>query len=134
MICAANWKMNMGVNGGRTFLRNFKKLLQKGEEKHFLFFPPAFLSFLFAEEDLHWGGQNVFFQKSGAWTGENSPEVLRELSARFCLLGHSERRLIFGETEEDCRKKIPSAPRSKYPARSLCGGKRIGKRIKRIRL
>ena len=106
MIYAANWKMNMGVNGGRVFLKNFKKLLQKGEERYFLFFPPAFLSFLFMNEKLFWGGQNVFFRKNGAWTGENSPEVLGELSARFCLLGHSERRLIFGETGEDIEKKF----------------------------
>lgn len=106
MICAANWKMNMGVNAAQIFLRDFKQLLKKGEEEHFLFFPPAFLSFLFAGKDLYWGGQNVFFQKSGAWTGENSPEVLRELSAGFCLLGHSERRLNFGETEKDIEKKF----------------------------
>ncbi|MCY4512410.1 MAG: triose-phosphate isomerase [Bdellovibrionales bacterium] len=106
MICAANWKMNMGVEAGESFLREFKNILQKGEEKHFLFFPPAFLSFLFVQENLYWGGQNVFFQKNGAWTGENSPEVLKELSAQFCLLGHSERRLIFGETEEDIEKKF----------------------------
>ena len=106
MICAANWKMNMGVDTAQTFLRDFKKLLKKGEEKHFLFFPPAFLSFLFARENLCWGGQNVFFQKNGAWTGENSPEVLKELSAGFCLLGHSERRLNFGETEKGIEKKF----------------------------
>ena len=106
MICAANWKMNMGVDAARTFLKDFKKLLKKDEKKNFIFFPSAFLSFLFSGEDLHWGGQNIFFQKSGAWTGENSPEVLSELSARFCLLGHSERRLVFGETEEDIEKKF----------------------------
>lgn len=106
MICAANWKMNMGVDAARTFLRDFKKLLKEDEKKNFIFFPPPFLSFLFAGEDLHWGGQNVFFQKSGAWTGENSPEVLGELSARFCLVGHSERRLVFGETEEEIEKKF----------------------------
>ena len=106
MICAANWKMNMGVDTAQTFLRDFKKLLKEGEKKHFLFFPPAFLSFLFARENLCWGGQNVFFQKSGAWTGENSPEVLKELSGQFCLLGHSERRLNFGETEEGIEKKF----------------------------
>ena len=106
MICAANWKMNMGVADGRAFLKDFKKLLKPGDKENMIFFPPAFLSFLFAEEVLNWGGQNVFFQKTGAYTGENSPQVLSELSARFCLLGHSERRLIFNETEEAVEKKF----------------------------
>ena len=107
MIVAANWKMNIGVRRGRDFLQDFKKLLQNDEEKgSFIFFPPAPLSFLFAEGNWHWGGQNVFSQREGAYTGENSPEVFKELSARFCLLGHSERRHAFGETDLEVEKKF----------------------------
>jgi triosephosphate isomerase len=55
---------------------------------------------------LRWGGQNSYFQDSGAFTGENSPALLKHMGADFCLVGHSERRQIFAEGDDMLAKKV----------------------------
>lgn len=107
MIIAGNWKMNMGFQEGVDFLSKFKTLLKNTKEQEpFLFFPPACLSCLFQKENFHWGGQNIHHEAQGAFTGENSPKTLKEMGAGFCLLGHSERRNIFGESDIEIEKKF----------------------------
>ena len=107
MIVAANWKMNMGLNSATKFLLRFKNLTKKEEDiKNFIFFPPASLSFLFQREAFFWGGQNIYHKTKGAFTGESSGKTLKEMGASFCLLGHSERRYIFGESNTEIEKKF----------------------------
>ncbi len=106
MIYIANWKMNMGYKEAQDFLFKFKNLLKEKENEKFIFLPPAFLSGLFQKGNLYWGSQNIYFKKKGSFTGENSAELLQEMGAQFCLLGHSERRHIFGETDVDIEKKF----------------------------
>ena len=74
--------------------------------KDIVFFPPASLSVLFQKELFYWGGQNVYFQTEGAFTGETSAKTLKEMGASFCLLGHSERRYIFGESDVEVERKF----------------------------
>ena len=107
MIVAGNWKMNMGFKQAVQFLSDFNKLIDKKTERgHFIFFPPTALAFLFQKEKLYWGGQNVYHKKEGDLTGETSAQTLKEMGACFCLLGHSERRHIFGESDVDIEKKL----------------------------
>lgn len=107
MILAGNWKMKMGFQQAQDFFTHFKKLVgEKGDLENFLFFPPASLSLLFQKEAFYWGGQNVYHQLEGAFTGETSARVLKEMGAGFCLIGHSERRWVFGESEVDIEKKF----------------------------
>ena len=107
MIVAGNWKMNMGFQTAVQFLSHFNSLIDKKQElEHFIFFPPACLSALFQKESFYWGGQNVHHKKEGAWTGETSAKTLKEMGASFCLLGHSERRYIFGESDVEVEKKF----------------------------
>lgn len=107
MILAGNWKMKMGFNQAVQFLSDFNKLIdRKTELENFIFFPPANLSALFQKESFYWGGQNVHYKTEGALTGEVSAKVLKEMGAGFCLVGHSERRYIFGETEIEIEKKF----------------------------
>ena len=107
MIIAGNWKMNMGFQQGLNFLSRFNGLLDKQKEReNFIFFPPACLSLLFQKENFYWGGQNVHHKPEGAWTGETSASVLKEMGAAFCLLGHSERRYTFGESDVDVERKF----------------------------
>lgn len=107
MIFSANWKMNMGFKQALDFLSRFNSLLKNAKEREqFLFFPPACLSFLFQKEKLYWGGQNVSYKIKGALTGETSAKTLKELGAGFCLLGHSERRYTFGESDSEIEKKF----------------------------
>ena len=107
MILAGNWKMKMGFHQAIQFLSDFNKLLDKKTElENFIFFPPANLSALFHKEPFYWGGQNVYYKTQGAFTGEVSAKVLKEMGASFCLLGHSERRYTFGETDVEIERKF----------------------------
>lgn len=107
MLVMANWKMNGGLKQRAEYFSKFNQLVKNKEElQNFIFFPPATLSILFSEEPFFWGAQNFYFKKQGAYTGENSIETFKELGARFCLIGHSERRYIFGESDSDIEKKF----------------------------
>ena len=106
MIIAGNWKMNMGYQQSLSFLLNFKKLIKKEDIDKFIFFPPAGLALLFEKEKFYWGAQNVYQRAEGAFTGENSIRTFKEMGAGFCLLGHSERRYVFGETDVEIEKKF----------------------------
>ena len=109
MFIAGNWKMNMGFHKALSFLSEFKELVKEEEKKDFIFFPPAILSLLFQKEDFFWGCQNIHSKTEGAFTGENSAEALKEMGASFCLIGHSERRFLFGENDSDIEKKFSLA-------------------------
>ena len=103
----ANWKINGGLKQKSEYFSAFNQLVKNGEEqKSFVFFPPATLAALFSEEPFFWGSQNFHFKTKGAYTGENSLTTFKELGAQFCLLGHSERRYIFGESDVDIEKKF----------------------------
>ncbi len=99
--------MNMGFHSALNFISRFNSLINKKQDmENFIFFPPAGLFGLFQKENLYWGGQNVYHKSEGALTGENSAKTLKEMGASFCLLGHSERRYIFGESDADIEQKF----------------------------
>ncbi|MEO7317452.1 MAG: triose-phosphate isomerase [Chthoniobacteraceae bacterium] len=113
-IIAANWKMNMTVGEADTFLDTF--LLELGDEKRAdIVLVPAFTAIsrvsqrLSGEQNVKLGAQNMHWEKSGAFTGEISAQMLRELFVRFVVLGHSERRTLFGETDVIVNKKVVAA-------------------------
>ena len=113
-VLAANWKMYKTPAETEKFFRDFLPLEKNfSEQFKTLFFIPA-LNMASAAELLQgakslWGGQNIYFENEGAFTGENSPKVLKEIGAQICLVGHSERRSLFAETDQDCAKKIKAA-------------------------
>ena len=92
------------------YLQKIKTLVLKHNQKHFVFFPPALTAAAVQKElsgtQFKWGGQNCYFANEGAFTGENSPLVLKHLGAEFCLVGHSERRQLFLEDDASIHKKI----------------------------
>ena len=104
MIYAANWKMNQSFEEGKIFLQLLKQKVPKENQKSYIILAPALLFGLLKEElsgtNFQWGGQNCFYQNKGSYTGENSPQVMYEMGARYVLVGHSERRLLFFETHE----------------------------------
>ena len=107
MLVMANWKMNGGLRQRSEYFSVFHRLVKnKTEQESFVFFPPAPLAGLFSEEPFFWGVQNFHFKLTGAYTGENSLSIFKEMGAQFCLLGHSERRYIFGESDTDIEKKF----------------------------
>ena len=132
MFIAGNWKMNMGYQQALSFLLNFKKLIKEEDVDKFIFFPPAGLSLLFEKEKFYWGAQNVYQKTEGAFTGENSIRIFKEMGAGFCLLGHSERRYVFGETDVEIEKKFLLLQEQAFiPV--LCIGEALSERFQKDR-
>ncbi len=110
-IIAGNWKMHKGLKETQDFLAELQSQIEDDPEKlKWIVFPPT-VSLARAQQILHggpikWGAQNCHWEEKGAFTGETSPEMLKELGAEYCLVGHSERRELFGETNDSCSKKI----------------------------
>ena len=109
LLCA-NWKMNKTPHQTKEYLEEFCRLVSKEDQKHFVFFAPAItllqVKTALKSTDLGWGGQNCYFEDKGAFTGENSPLVLSQIGANYCLVGHSERRQLFFEDNQTIQKKI----------------------------
>jgi triosephosphate isomerase len=131
-IIAANWKMNMTCAEASSFLDSF--LLEIGDESHAeIVIIPAFTAIskvserLSKVQNVKVGAQNMYFEKSGAYTGEVSAAMLRELFVRFVVLGHSERRTIFGETDAIVNKKLRAAIDASLKA-IVCVGETLAQR------
>jgi triosephosphate isomerase len=108
MICAGNWKLHKTPQESLQFLSELKSAVSAAELKDFAIFLPALCMHTVAESGLEvpYGPQNVFWQASGAFTGENSADVAKAIGASLALIGHSERRALFGETPEQTAMKI----------------------------
>ena len=106
----ANWKMNVGVRESVALARGTLLTLRGRKIAPELIICPAFIALsevrkVVARSSVALGAQNVFWEESGAHTGEISTRMLQELNVSHVLLGHSERRAM-GETDEDVHKKL----------------------------
>ena len=110
-VVAGNWKMNHGPAETAAFFTDFLARWEPAEDRSVVFFPPA-VSLAAAREalqgrpDVRLGAQNVHWEASGAFTGETSVAMAAESGAALVLVGHSERRHLFGETPEDTARKV----------------------------
>ncbi|MEC7935172.1 MAG: triose-phosphate isomerase [Candidatus Neomarinimicrobiota bacterium] len=109
-IVAANWKMYKTPQEGVDFISELSNLLLDKEKPTIIFCPP-FTSFFHMNEmisdlDMSLGAQNVYFEKEGAFTGEISVNMLKSCSVQYVIIGHSERRHIFNESNKDTNRKI----------------------------
>lgn len=133
-IVAGNWKMNLGPRDGRRFIERLEVPDDGRDGVDILLFPPS-LTFtevaraLEAAEipALRLGLQNVFHEDSGAFTGEISAAMAAEAGADYALVGHSERRHLFGETDEETRLKVEAALRHGLVP-MLCVGETLDER------
>jgi triosephosphate isomerase (TIM) len=117
LIYAANWKMNHAPSAGRDFLTRFLQVTSPVPGRRLWFFPPSVTISAAAEattgrEDVTIGAQNVHWEPKGAFTGELSIPLVMEAGARAALIGHSERRHLFGETDEQVARKLTAALRA----------------------
>jgi triosephosphate isomerase len=111
---AANWKMNHGPVETRAFAEKFLALTSPAEHRRLWFFPPALSIEALARAverrpDITVGAQNVHWEPKGAFTGGISIPMVKEVGARLTLVGHSERRHLFGETDEQVARKTRAA-------------------------
>lgn len=112
-IIAANWKMFKTTYETEIFLKEFISLSKNYNEKEIVFCPP--FTSLYVVRDFikdtpyKLGAQNLFWEKEGAFTGEISPVMLKDLGCEYVIIGHSERRQYFNETDEIVNKKLKSA-------------------------
>lgn len=115
-VIAGNWKMNHGPSETRAFFARFRPEVDR-ERVSLIVFPPA-LSLEAAKESLQsdplvaLGVQDVYWEPAGAFTGEISAEMAAEAGASYALVGHSERRHRFGETDEETALKVRAARRA----------------------
>ena len=111
-IIAGNWKMNMTPSQAVELVNTLKPLVQT-EEADVVFCVPA-IDIIPAMEaakgsNIHIGAENMYFEDKGAFTGEISPAMLADAGVKYVVLGHSERREYFAETNETVNKKMLKA-------------------------
>jgi triosephosphate isomerase (TIM) len=112
-IIAGNWKMHKTLSEAVSFVEEVKGLIPSADKVDSVVCAPA----LFLERlvqnvqgtDLKIGAQNMHFAESGAFTGEISPVALKDIGVTYVIIGHSERREMFAETDETVNKKVISA-------------------------
>ena len=111
-IIAGNWKMNMTPSEAVELVNTLKPLVAN-EEVDVVFCVPAIDIVPVVEavkgSNIHVGAENMYFEEKGAYTGEISPNMLVDAGVKYVILGHSERREYFGETNEDINKKMHKA-------------------------
>ena len=108
-VIAGNWKMNMLPNEAIQFIEELTPLVKDTENEVILCVPyiDLFYALLTAQNtNIKIGAQNVHFEEKGAYTGEVSAKMLKSINVEYVIIGHSERRQYFAETDETVNKKI----------------------------
>jgi len=112
-LIAGNWKMNKTINEAVALVSGIKKLAKEPEGLEIVVCPPfTALSAVFSaigESSIMLGAQDMSWEKEGAFTGEISPIMLKDCGCDYVIIGHSERRQLFGETDENVNRKIKTA-------------------------
>src|ERR1044071_8543151 len=113
-IVAANWKMNMTQAESARFVESMLLDLGDVTDVEVVIVPPftaigKVMESLGTAQNIKVGAQNMYWEKRGAFTGEISAPLLRDLFVHYVVLGHSERRTLFGETDEIINRKVRAA-------------------------
>lgn len=110
---AGNWKMNLDRSRSLDLIKTVKGRLGDGNDREVAFFVPAIyladVTAVAQGSPLGVGGQNIWYEANGAFTGELAPRMLREVGADRVLVGHSERRHVFHEPDEWMGRKVRAA-------------------------
>ncbi len=117
LLFAANWKMNIAPREAREYVATFLKAHVPHSNRQVWFFPPAVsleavASGIAGRADLAAGAQDVFWEPQGAFTGAISAPLAAQAGAKATLIGHSERRHVFGETDAQTGKKLAAVLRA----------------------
>ena len=111
-VIAGNWKMNMLPNEAMKFIEDLAPLVKDTKNEVILCVPytDLFYALLTVQgTNIKIGAQNMHFEEKGAYTGEISAKMLKSINVEYVIIGHSERRQYFNETDETVNKKIKAA-------------------------
>ena len=128
---AANWKMYKTVHETVAFIKELRSVAKDVHDVEIVVAPP-FTSLRAAVEAAHASvigvaGQNLHWEREGAFTGEVSAAMLKEAGAEYVIIGHSERRRLFGETDQTVNRKLTAALGSQLTA-IVCIGETLEER------
>ncbi len=129
-IIAGNWKMNMLPNEAIQFIEELAPLVKDTENEVILCVPyiDLFYALLTAQNtNIKIGAQNMHFAENGAYTGEVSGKMLKSINVEYVIIGHSERRQYFNETDETVNKKVKVAFENKLKP-IVCVGETLEQR------
>ena len=111
-VIAGNWKMNVLPGEALEFVNNLTPIVKDTKNEVIICVPftDLFYTLLAVQEtNIHVGAQNMHWKESGAYTGEISPDMLKCINVEYVIIGHSERRQYFNETDETVNLKVKSA-------------------------
>jgi len=124
-IIAGNWKMNLTLNEAVAFVKEVKDKIPAKEKVDTVIGSPAlFLASLVEARkgsELKLSAQNAYWEDAGAFTGENSPAAVADLGVEYIIIGHSERRDYFHETDEEINKKAKAIIKNGLTPIICCG-------------
>jgi len=130
-LIAGNWKMHKTVTETLDYLRRFRELVAGIEDREIMIAPPFTALYLAGRElagtGIRLGAQNAHWAEQGAFTGEISPVMLKECGVTYVIIGHSERRNVFGENDEMIRKRLEGVLKAGLRP-ILCVGERLEER------
>lgn len=132
-IIAGNWKMNKTIPEAIELVNGLKRSLLDIEDAEIVICPPftalSEVSEMVINSNIALGAQNLFWEEKGAYTGEVAPSFLKDAGCKYVIIGHSERRQYFGETNETVNKKIKAALKSGLNP-IVCVGEKLEEREK----
>ncbi|MFH0926292.1 MAG: triose-phosphate isomerase [bacterium] len=112
-IIAGNWKMNKTIFEAEVLVKGLIPLVRESKTVDVVVVPPYIalktISNLIKDTNVELGAQNIFWEEKGAYTGEISPVMVKDAGCQYAIIGHSERRQYFGETDQTVNKKIKAA-------------------------
>jgi len=114
VVIAGNWKMHKTQAESLEFVQKFKSAIENADESRETILCTPFTSLAIMSKNLHGsiiklGAQNIHWEDQGAYTGEISGEMLTEIGINYVIIGHSERRQYFGETDETVNLRLKAA-------------------------
>ena len=111
-VIAGNWKMNMLPNEAINYIEEFAPLVKDTNNEVILCVPYTDLFYVLLNTqgtNIKVGAQNMHFEETGAYTGEIAPSMLKAIGVEYVIIGHSERRQYYNETDESVNKKVKAA-------------------------
>ena len=112
-VIAGNWKMNMTATETKKFAEELKRVMPRAKWCDTVICVPACniptVAQVFKELRISVGAENLYYEEKGAYTGEISAAMLRDLGVKYVIIGHSERRQYFGETDTAVNRKVHAA-------------------------